>query len=168
MTFFKLLTFCIFMLTVIAPYTSYADTEETGYVVPEVSTALTSSTVTSGIVSTAATETKAPKETKNGVAYDPISRTPPCAGINSTCITAQTVANAKHAFVQDSPVKSYISLLSPPDGEGQECQAPTKTGLTVHRLVVEGEVAYIDKYNDAFCINQGCVYFGFIGDERCE
>jgi hypothetical protein len=141
---------------------SYAD-----YEVPEAPTAATATPSVSP-VSNAATATATPAETEEGVAYNPISRTPPCAGISSTCITSQTIANAKHAFVQDSPVKSYISLLSPPDEENQECQAPTKTGVKVYRPVLKDGEAKYDKYDDSFCLNQGCVYFGLNGEHKCE
>ena len=106
-----------------------------------------------------------PTVTEEGVAYNEVSRRPPCAGISSTCITNQTIFNAKHGYVQDSPVKTYISLQLPPDGEELECQTPTKTGATVHRQVVRK----LWKYNDAFCINQGCVYMGTAsGSLKCQ
>ena len=110
-----------------------------------------------------------PEETESGVTYDPVSRTPPCP--NSTCITPQTIFTAQHGYVQDTPVKSYISLLLPPDGEDQACQTPTLTGAEIYRTIYDdsvGQRGQIEQYDDAFCINQGCVYFGRRGDIRCE
>jgi hypothetical protein len=106
--------------------------------------------------------------------YDPVSRKPPCE--NSTCITPQTIANADHAYVEKTNVKTYLDLIDLPEptedenGEEQEaeCSLPVKTDIIVYRQVVEEGSGIIVQHNDAFCINQGCVYFGGNGNEKCE
>jgi hypothetical protein len=142
-------------------FPAYAD-----YTVPDGTTGDTVAATAPAEVSNVAATTVEPEENETGVAYDPVAGTPPCQGVNSTCITGQTIANAKHAFVQDSPVKSYISLILPPDGE--ECQAPVKSGVSLRRAWFDGTDTQIKEYDDAFCLNQGCVYFGLEGDQRCE
>ncbi len=104
------------------------------------------------------------------VEYNIVASKPPCS--TSTCITNQSVANAKNVFVQNSPVKSYVDLINLPQKEGEEeatCKEPVKTGMTVYRQVVaSGTAGQIVEVEDAFCINQGCVYFGGIGEEKCQ
>lgn len=85
---------------------------------------------------------------------------PKCS--NSTCITSQTINNASNKHVDVSPVKTYVALLEP--AGSSTCQA-TYTGVTTYRQVQRG----VWEYNDAFCINQGCVYMGTPkGSLKCQ
>lgn len=126
---------------------------------------LAQNAITSPGANTPAIIPEATTEGEEGIQYNIVSSKPPCT--NSTCITSQSIANADHAFVYTSPIKSYISSLEPPD-DGSTCNDPTPTGMTIYRQVVEGGTGKTVRIQDGFCLNQGCVYFGGIGNEKCE
>ncbi|HPF78731.1 MAG TPA: hypothetical protein PLF01_05485 [Alphaproteobacteria bacterium] len=92
--------------------------------------------------------------------YDSKSATPICD--NSTCITQDTIDNAKHKRVEYDKADPHWDYLKA-DGA---CKPPTKTGLTVFRQVVGA----IKDYPDSFCTNQGCTYINSSssGDGKCQ
>lgn len=95
-----------------------------------------------------------------GDEYDPIAATPICD--NSTCITQDTIDNAKHKRVKYDKADPHWNHLKP-DGA---CKPPTKTGATVFRQVVGA----LEEYPDSFCTNQGCTYIneGGSGNGECQ
>lgn len=65
------------------------------------------------------------------------------------------IAKAQGADVKSSQAKSYKDFWS---HEGT-CKPPTKTNVDVLRQRVGADgVGYIEEYEDAFCLNQGCSY----------
>lgn len=89
--------------------------------------------------------------------YNPTAAKPRCQ--NSTCISQDHIDNAKHKNVRDDKVKSHVDLLTAEGG----CKAEEdlqKTKVTVFR---QGDGEY-DKYDDAFCLRQGCAYV----DKKCQ
>lgn len=138
------------------------------FIVPDGTTAPSPSTTATISAGTAIIPTPASDGT---VPYNIVASKPPCP--NSTCITEQTIFNAKHGYVSDSDVKTYITLLNVPDGTKPiECAPPTQTGLSVYTQTLPsdhmGGPGIFKYHDDAFCMNQGCVYFGMEGAERCE
>ena len=88
---------------------------------------------------------------------------PPCP--NSTCITQQTIQNTSNMYVNYSPIRTYLNLTEPVGSAlAPNCGNPVGTGVTVHRQVQRG----VWQYNDRFCLNQGCVYFGGTGNQQCQ
>lgn len=93
-------------------------------------------------------EEEEPEEPEPAEEYDPKASTPICD--NSTCITQDTIDNAKHLRVKDDKVKTHLEYLT---AEGK-CKDPIETGITVLRQ----KPGKIVEYPDAFCTNVGCSY----------
>lgn len=160
----KILNFLVFAAIIGLSLPAHADLPTAFEITDGPTAPILNETITAAPI--AATPAAVVEETITGkVAYNPVAGTPQC--VNSTCVTPQTIANAKNAFVQDSPVKTYIDLIKTPT-TSEECQTPAQTGMTVYRQVVEDGNGKIVELQDAFCVNQGCVYFGSIGNEKCE
>ncbi len=160
----KVLNLLCFILITGFSLPAYADLPEAFEITDGPTSPILDETITAAPI--AAAPAAIVEETEAGkVAYNPIAGTPPC--INSTCITPQTMANADGAFVQNSPVKTYIDLIKTPK-TSSECQAPAQTGMTIYRQVVDEGNGKIVEIQDAFCVNQGCVYFGSTSNEKCE
>lgn len=160
----KIVNLLCFLLIIGFALPAYADLPEAFEITDGPTAPILAETITAAPI--VAAPAAVVEETETGkVAYNPVAGTPPC--VNSTCITPQTIANANNAFVQNSPVKTYIDLIKTPS-TSEECQAPAKTGMTVYRQVIEAGNGKIVEVQDAFCISQGCVYFGGIGNEKCE
>lgn len=157
-------TFLIMLLMLFsASYPSIAKAADS-YITPDQITGVTPSIVASPIANTPAV---VPQDTPDGVAYDPVASTPP--DTNSTGITLQTIFNADHGYVQDSPVRTYLAQLLPPDGTtGVVCEQHTPSGATVYRYDFSGTEVSIVPHDDAFCMNQGCVYYNRNGKGICE
>ncbi len=83
-----------------------------------------------------------------------VSRPTNCSG--STCIETQMIATAQGTFVRSSKAKSYKEFWS---HDATQCQPPTKTNVDVLRQRANNDgIGYIEEYEDAFCLNQGCTY----------
>lgn len=172
---FLLLMASLFFVSSLNAFAQSDDTIPEAYVVEDgVTGSAGSDDLTSGDAP-APQEAATVEQTETGQpVYNALSRKPPCS--TSTCITPQSIANAEHAYVQKTNVKTYIDLIDLPkptedeNGEEQEaqCSLPVKTDITVYRQVVNQGNGIIVQYNDGFCINQGCVYFGGNGNEKCE
>lgn len=162
----NILSFLMLVLTITTSPT-YADTEvePSAFNVPSQTTGIVQTEVADEEL--AATEFFTPIESVNeagdvtGIEYDPISHKPPCA--TSTCVTGQMIANANHAYVYKSPIIDYLPLIEPPEkNEDDEinCSTPHPTGMTVYRQTLNEEgIGMIEEVPDAFCLNQGCVYY---------
>lgn len=157
----------LMLLLIVLPQSTHADTEvePSAYNVPSQTTGMVQTEVANEEL--ASTEFFTPVESINeagevvGIEYDSISHKAPC-GI-STCITGQMIANSNHAYVYKSPIIDYLPLIEPPEkNEDDEisCSTPHPTGMIVYRQTVsEQGIGMIEEVPDAFCLNQGCVYY---------
>lgn len=169
-----LIIFCI------APQIALADPPEF-YVAPDGETSENSAEIDTAEAPPPPAAVTPTTDESGKVEYKPEASTPPCGG-SSTCITNQSIANANHDYVQYSAVKTYIDLIDLPKPEEDEdgevtaeaqCKDPIKTGMIVYRQSLPEDYAggsgILKQHDDAFCINQGCVYFAKSGEyEECR
>ena len=175
---FLILSLCILNFTLSSPAFADDDIPE-AYEVEDGLTGGAADDTVLGEAPAAAPAAEVTKDESGQVVYNAVSRKPPCG--TTTCITPQSIENARHAYVQKSAVKTYLKLFELPEAEENEtggedeeaaCKAPIKTGMTIFRQTLpeddNGGPGILKNHNDGFCVNQGCVYFGIDGNERCE